>query len=121
MLPLIFEQLKKVLKKGAVAVVNDYMGTDGEVSQATRDHVMKRLHFEKLHGHKAWRHIAEDAGLEIMYYQNLNRHMEEGYTLLAKEASKFSFKSADGTPIQENYKHSANAARQGHIGMNLAI
>jgi hypothetical protein len=91
------------------------------VSQETRDHVMKRLHFEKLHGHKAWRHIAEEAGLEIMYYQNLNRHMEEGYALLAKEASKHSFKSADGAPIEENYKMSTLAARKGEIGMNIAI
>lgn len=121
MLPEIFAQLKKILANGAIAVINDYMGSDGEVSQETRDHVMKRLHFEKLHGHKAWRHIAEEAGLEIMYYQNLNHHMEEGYRLLALAASKHSFKSADGAPIEENYKMSTAAAGKGEIGMNIAI
>ena len=31
MLPEIFTQLKKILANGAIAVINDYMGSDGEV------------------------------------------------------------------------------------------
>jgi cyclopropane fatty-acyl-phospholipid synthase-like methyltransferase len=121
MLPLTLSEVKKILDKGAVAVVNDYMGSDKEQSQMTRDHVMKRLHFEKLHGHKAWRHIAEDAGIEIMTYENLNRHMQQSYEHLVAAASKYSFKSADGVPIVENYRNTVEALKKNEIGMNLCL
>merc|ERR1711959_86903 len=58
-LPHIFEQCKKVLAPGGIMVFNDYLGCDhpGGASQHTQDQVWKRLHFEYLHGHMAWRKI----------------------------------------------------------------
>merc|ERR1711966_166640 len=73
-------------------------------SQVAFCHVHKLLTIEMLRGHKTWRHIAEDAGLEIMYYENISKHIEQSYRDLAAEAAKYDFKSADGMPIVENYR-----------------
>lgn len=121
LLPTTFSELKKLLAHGGKAVINDYIGTENEVIEATRDHVHKRLHFEMLRGHKTWRHMAEDAGLEIMHYENLDAHMEMSYRCLAAEAAKFDFKSADGKPIEENYRKTVEVAEKRQIGMNIAI
>jgi len=121
MLPTTFSELRKVLAHGGKAVINDYIGTEDEVLEATREHVHKRLHFEMLRGHKTWRHMAEDAGLEIMYYENLDAHMEQSYRHLAAEAAKYDFKSADGKPIEENYRNTVLVAEKRQIGMNIAI
>jgi cyclopropane fatty-acyl-phospholipid synthase-like methyltransferase len=121
LLPEIFSELKKVLAQGAKAVINDYIGTENEVMQETREHVHKRLHFEMLRGHKTWRRMAEDAGLEIMYYENLDAHMEQSYRHLANEAAKYDFKSADGTAVEKNYLNTVAVAEKRQIGMNIAI
>lgn len=120
-LPLSLAQLKKLLVHGGKAVVNDYIGTEDEVLQATRDHVHKRLHFEMLHGHTTWRHTAEQAGLEILHYENLDRHMEQSYRNLADAASHYDFHSADGMSVEENYRKTVEVCSQGQIGMNLAV
>jgi len=117
-------ELHKLLKgngEGCVAIINDYMGTEGEVLEQTREHVHKRLHFEMLRGHKTWRHMAEDAGLEIMHYENINKHIEQSYRHLAQEAAKHNFKSADGQPIVDNYRKTVEVAEKGQIGMNIAL
>merc|ERR1719356_1556803 len=54
-LPAILEQVKAVMAPGARLVIMDYLGCDGKQSEATKENVLKRLHFEMLHGHKAWR------------------------------------------------------------------
>ena len=64
---------------------------------------------------------AEAAGLEIMHYENLDRHMENSYRNLAEAASHYSFKSADGMLVEENYRATADVCAQGQIGMNLAV
>merc|ERR1711998_586816 len=73
-LPHSLEEAKKYLAPGGVMIVNDYLGCDlpGGASQTTKDNVWKRLHFEYLHGHIAWRHIAERAGLDVIFYENLD-------------------------------------------------
>merc|ERR1711953_856818 len=60
-LPAILELCKIVLAEGGCLLVNDYLGCDlpGGASQSTKDHVWKRLHFEYLHGHVAWRRIVD--------------------------------------------------------------
>jgi len=121
LLPVTMQELKKLLKKGAVAIVNDYIGTDDPVLEDTREHVHKRLHFEMLCSHKQWRHHAEDAGIQIMYYENIDAHIEQSYRHLAQEAAKYSFKSADGMPIVDNYRKTVEVAEKRQIGMNVAI
>lgn len=120
-LSLIFEQLKELLAPGCVAVINDYIGTEDEVLQTTRDHVHKRLHFEMLHGHVSWRRTAENCGLTIVRYENLDAHITESYRNLALEAAKYDFISADGISVAENYQKTVEVAEQGQIGMNLAV
>jgi cyclopropane fatty-acyl-phospholipid synthase-like methyltransferase len=120
LLPSILEQVKRVLAPGGVLIVNDYLGGDHGVSQKTKDHVWKRLHFEHLHGHRAWRKITEDSGFVIQYYENLDRHMAQTYRDMARKAEKLSLKSTDGTPLAVNYTESVHAIEGGEVGMNLA-
>lgn len=122
LLPEIFASVKSILKSGGgIAVINDYMGCDGEPSEETLEHVRKRLHFETLHGHKTWRHMAEDSGLNIKHYEDLDKHMELSYTHLADAAEKHGFKSADGVPISINYRKTVTSVSKREIGMNLAV
>jgi len=122
-LPAILEEAKKVLAPGGCMIVNDYLGCDkeGGASQNTKDNVWKRLHFEHLHGHKAWRHIAEDCGFDIIFYENLDAHMAHTYDDMAKTADQHGFKSADGAKLSDNYVESAAAIRAGEVGMNLCL
>jgi cyclopropane fatty-acyl-phospholipid synthase-like methyltransferase len=120
LLPTILEQVKRVLAPGGVLIVNDYLGGDNGVSDKTKDHVWKRLHFEHLHGHRAWRSIIEDNGFVIQHYENLDRHMAQTYRDMAKKADKLGLKSTDGTPLAVNYAESVHAIEAGEVGMNLA-
>jgi cyclopropane fatty-acyl-phospholipid synthase-like methyltransferase len=122
-LPHILEVAKSVLAPGGVMIVNDYLGCDlpGGASQFTKDQVWKRLHFEYLHGHKAWRRIVDDAGLDIVFYENLDDHMAHTYDDMAKSAAQYGFKSADGAALADNYNATAKVIRAGEVGMNLAL
>lgn len=115
------DEVKKVLGHGGVAVIMDYIGTEDAVIDDTREHVHKRLHFNVLHGHRTWRNIVDAAGLNILHYENLDRHMLQSYTDLANEAAKYDFHSADGEPIVHNYRKTVEVCAKGQIGMNLAI
>lgn len=102
-LPAIFDQVKRALVPGGgLAVLNDYLGADGTVSAETKQKVYDRLGFEVLVGHKTWRQLAEDSGLELLHYENLNKHMELGYTQLAEGAAAYNFRSADGSSLEGN-------------------
>merc|ERR1719456_919724 len=120
LLPTILEQVKRVLAPGGVLIVNDYLGGDKGVSDKTKEHVWKRLHFEHLHGHQAWRKITEESGFVIQYYENLDRHMAQTYRDMAKKAERLGLKSTDGTPLAVNYSESVHAIEVGEVGMNLA-
>jgi len=119
----IFQELRKVLAPGGIVVVNDYLGCDlpAGASQRTKDHVWKRLHFEYLHGHVAWRRIVEDAGFVFEYYENLDRHMVQTYLDMAQTAEQHKIKSADGADLCDNYRETAKAIQDREVGMNLAI
>ena len=67
-----------------------------------RQAVHDRLGFEVLLGHKAWRLAAEEAGLHLLHYENLDRHMEVGYSQLARASEAHDFRSADGTILKDN-------------------
>merc|ERR1719387_1349874 len=95
LLPTILEQVKRVLAPGGVLIVNDYLGGDKGVSDTTKDHVWKRLHFEYLHGHLAWRKITQESGFVIQYYENLDCHMAQTYRDMARKANKLGLKSTD--------------------------
>jgi len=122
-LPAILEEAKKVLAPGGVFIVNDYLGCDlaAGASESTKENVWKRLHFEYLHGHKAWRHICEDANLDIIFYENLDAHMAHTYDDMERTAREHGFKSADGELLAENYKVTAAAIRAGEVGMNISL
>merc|ERR1719421_931068 len=120
LLPIILKQVKRVLAPGGVLIINDYLGGDHGVSDTTKEHVWKRLHFEYLHGHQAWRKINEDGGFVIQYYENLDRHMAQTYRDMAKKADHLGLKSTDGAPLAENYTQSVHAIEVGEVGMNLA-
>jgi len=119
----ILEQCKKVLAPGGIMVINDYLGCDmpGGASQKTKDNVWKRLHFEYLHGHVAWRNICQESGFEFQYYENLDAHMAHTYDDMQKKANSMGLKSADGAPLGDNYGESAAAIRAGEVGMNLCV
>lgn len=121
LLPQTMEEVKKVLGDGGLVVIMDYLGTEDPVIEDTREHVHKRLHFSMLHGHLSWRRIVDEAGFNILHYENLDRHMLQSYTDLADEASKYDFRSADGEPIVNNYRKTVEVCAKGQIGMNLAV
>lgn len=116
-----FEQVRLALVPGGLALINDYLGADGEVSAATKRAVHDRLGFEVMHGHKSWRRIADESGMELRYYENTDRHMHFAYAQLAEAASAHDFRSADGTPLATNYAMTAIAASQHEIGKNIAV
>jgi len=125
-LPAIWAQVKLAMAPGGVAVISDYLGSDGEVSETTRKSVYARLGFEMLLGHKDWRNSADDAGLTLKHYEDLDEHLSLAYEQLAEGAEKYAaqgrpFFSADGSPLAENYAQSANAARKHEIGLNLTL
>merc|ERR1712113_951264 len=106
-----FKETARVLKPGTGrAIINDYIGSDREVSDDTLENVYKRLHFSKLHGGAAWRKIADESGLTIMQYEDLSAHMAFGYSQLVAGARAHGFKSADGTLLGDNYEVSSKAA-----------
>lgn len=121
MLPHILKEALKVLAPGGVMVINDYMGGKKPPSQATRDHVHKRLHFEHLHTHKEWRRIAEDCGLTIQAYEDLDKHHAQTYRDMEVKARQVGFKSADGVLLADNYAETVKAIEGGEAGMNLAL
>jgi len=117
------EVAKKVMAPDGIMIVNDYLGCDYPegASEFTKEQCWKRLHFEYLHGHKAWRKIVEQAGLDIVFYENLDEHMALTYDDMQKSAAKFKFVSADGANLADNYGATAKAIRAGEVGMNLAL
>eukprot|EP00465_Bigelowiella_longifila_P010479 CAMPEP_0185266936 /NCGR_PEP_ID=MMETSP1359-20130426/32843_1 /TAXON_ID=552665 /ORGANISM="Bigelowiella longifila, Strain CCMP242" /LENGTH=280 /DNA_ID=CAMNT_0027857049 /DNA_START=6 /DNA_END=851 /DNA_ORIENTATION=- len=117
----ILKEAFKSLKKGGKLVVNDFLGTDEKVSDNTKEHVWKRLHFNALLGPNAWKKKVEQAGFEIKKYMDLSKHLNHGYALLAEEADKHKFKSEDGALLADNYRVSSEVCGQGQIGMNLCI
>jgi ubiquinone/menaquinone biosynthesis C-methylase UbiE len=122
-LPAIFQELQKVLAPGGVVIVNDYLGCDldGGASEQTKEHTWKRLHFEYLHGHQAWRKIADEAGLVIDFYENLDKHMVQTYLDMAMTAEQHNIKSADGADLCINYRQTASNIQGREVGMNLAL
>jgi len=117
----VLEEVKAVMAPNGRFVISDYLGCDGEQSEATKENVMKRLHFDMLYGHRGWRKVCEDAGFYIQYYENLDDHMVQSYRDLSKVAYEHGFVSADGAPLGENYAKTAEAIQHGEIGMNLAV
>lgn len=117
------KELQKVLAPGGVVVVNDYLGCDlpGGASEMTKEHTWKRLHFEYLHGHIAWRKIIEESGLVIDFYENLDKHMKLTYEHMADTAEQHGIKSADGTDLCINYRQTAKNIANREVGMNLAL
>merc|ERR1711998_46247 len=113
----------KVLAPGGCLIVNDYLGCDHPegASEFTKEQCWKRLHFEYLHGHKAWRKIMEQCGLDIIFYENLDAHMALTYDDMQKKALALNIKSADGELLGNNYGATAKCIRNGEVGMNLAL
>jgi ubiquinone/menaquinone biosynthesis C-methylase UbiE len=117
-----FDMVKKTVKPGTGrAIINDYIGSDREVSNDTLENVYKRLHFSKLHGGMMWRKIADESGLRIIQYEDLSEHMSFGYSQLSAGARAHGFKAADGTPLADNYAMSSRAAGKREIGLNVAL
>jgi len=118
----IFGQVKRAMKPGTGrAVINDFLGGDGEVSAATVENVYKRLHFEELKGPISWRRAADDAGLTLMRYEDLNAHIHFGYSQLEAGARKKGIASADGVLLADNYKETVAAVERREVNMNLAL
>lgn len=121
-LPVALDQISRALvKPGGLALINDYLGADGEISAETKKAVHDRLGFDVMHGHKAWRRIVDQSALTLRYYESVDQHMQLAYEQLADAATAHDFKSADGTPLAENYAKTAKAAAQREIGKNLAV
>ena len=121
-LPLALDQIAKALvKPGGLALINDYLGADGEVTPETKKAVHDRLGFDVVHGHKAWRSIVDQSALTLRSYESIDQHMQLAYEQLAEAAAAHDFKSADGTALAENYAKTAKAARQREIGKNFAV
>uniref|UniRef100_A0A7S4DIM0 Methyltransferase domain-containing protein n=2 Tax=Lotharella globosa TaxID=91324 RepID=A0A7S4DIM0_9EUKA len=117
----ILGEANKALAKGGKLVVNDFLGTDGKVEDNTKEHVWKRLRFTELLGPLAWKECLENAGFVIEKYEDWSHHLQHGYEELASTANKHGFKSADGAPLGDNYKVSAECAASGQIGMNFCV
>lgn len=131
----IFENVVKVMSTENVFVINDYLGSDWEPQEATKEHVYKRvrpwvldgrrrcpqLHFTHLHGPRKWRDLAAEAGLVLQHYETLDDHMRLAYEDMAHRAKTLGFNSTDGTPLYVNYLETAAAIARRDIGMNLAL
>ena len=118
----ILEQIKRLMGPESVLIVNDYLGGDRpNVSPATKEHVYKRLHFEKLLGPRQWREAFDEAGFSLVKYETLDAHMKQGYLDMAATAQQLNFNSTDGTPLYLNYLQTAEAIDRHEIGMNLAL
>lgn len=112
----IFEEAKTVLVPGGKFVLTDYLGADGPYTSASG------AHFPHLHGHVAWREVADKAGLVLEHYQNLDRHMAQGYRDLAAAAEHHGFRSKDGSrPMAEDYHNAVALIEAGRMGMNLVV
>lgn len=117
----IFDELTKVLRPGGVVLVNDFLGADGPVSAETRKAVHDRLGFEVLLGHIGWRRAVDESALVLRHYENIDEHMAFAYSQLAEAAAHHDFRSADGTPLAQNYAATAKAAAAGEVGKNIAL
>lgn len=120
-LPRALDELRKVLRPGGVALVNDFLGADGAVSPETRKAVHDRLGFDVLLGHVAWRRAVDASGLVLRHYENIDAHMALAYAQLAEAAARHDFKSADGTPLAVNYLATSKAAAAAEVGKNIAV
>merc|ERR1712096_414368 len=116
-----FQEIKKVLAPGCIAVLNEYVGCDGQVSDKTKNTVYSRLGFKMLLGHVAWRRTAEDAGFIFEHYENLDKHVSHAYAQLSELAAKHDFKTSTGDRLADNYAGSCEAAKKREIGLNLAV
>lgn len=117
----IFEEVASVLTKDTLFVINDYLGSDWEPAEATKTHVYTRLHFQILQGPRKWRDLAAEAGLTLLHYETLDKHMQLAYEDMAAAAKKLDIVSTDGTPLYINYEETAKAIARRDIGMNLAL
>jgi len=117
-----FEQVKKALKpRTGRAIINDFLGGDGPPSETTLENVYQRMHFTELKGPIQWRQAADEAGLSLVYYEDISEHLAFGYSQLETVARKFNIKSANGdTLLGDQYRESVNAVQKQEIVMNLA-
>eukprot|EP00009_Paramoeba_aestuarina_P000643 CAMPEP_0201508266 /NCGR_PEP_ID=MMETSP0161_2-20130828/1679_1 /ASSEMBLY_ACC=CAM_ASM_000251 /TAXON_ID=180227 /ORGANISM="Neoparamoeba aestuarina, Strain SoJaBio B1-5/56/2" /LENGTH=287 /DNA_ID=CAMNT_0047902869 /DNA_START=50 /DNA_END=913 /DNA_ORIENTATION=+ len=119
--PTILEQARSVLEKDGKFVICDYLGSEGETLQETKDVVWKRLQYNFLLGHTEWKKAVSEANFTVESYLDLDAHIAYGYEQLSKSASEGGFKCADGSSLGEMYELSAKAARTQQIGMNLCV
>lgn len=117
----ILQQVKRLMGPESLFVVNDYLGCDHDPSVATKEHVYKRLHFEKLLGPRQWRRAFDEAGFSLLHYENMDAHMKQGYLDMAATAQELDFQSTDGTPLYWNYLQTVKAIDHHEVGMNLAL
>ena len=97
-------------------LIVDYLGNDAPYTSASG------AHFPYLHGHAAWRRTAGEAGLILMRYENLDRHMAQAYSQLALTADTHGFMMKDGVrPMSEGYTEAVQLINSRRMGMNLAL
>jgi len=129
----VFQQAWSCLAKGGKVVLCDFLGSDDEATEETKQHVWARLKFSTLHGHTAWRKLCTETGFEIDEYISLDKHMTLGYEQLSKRAYAYleniasatqgEHSAAAGTTptLAKDYAISAKASETGQIGMNLCV
>jgi len=117
----VFRQVKAILRPGGVFVVSDFVG-----GLSPTAHTLKHWYGRAgvpccLHNHSEWRRLADESGLTLQQYINLDSHQQLGYADLAEHAAAHDFQTVAGTPLADSYRWSAEAVARHEIGMNLAL
>ena len=122
-LALVLHTVAGSLCPGGLLVLNDCVGCDMEASedQAPADNDSE---LRVLLGHKSWRKTVDEAGFTILYYENLDSHVDqshEDWLDMAQETS-----SVMAQEMAHQYAASLQALQvhqlqQQHIGMNLVV
>lgn len=118
----VLAEARSVLEPGGLVVVEDFCSNDrGIVTEQAMQHFYKRLHFDKVLGPAEWQRKAETAGFSVEHVEDLKDHMAQSYRLMAQAAGDLEILSADGTPLQENYRNTVDIIDKGEVTMLLAV
>lgn len=117
----VLREAHSVLDTNGIMVIDDFVQSEGGVSQQAQDYFFKRLHFEPLQTFADYAQGLTEAGFDVVLFENATEHMGHGYEIIAPMAAENECIEYDGQPLSKHYEETAKCCYRGEIGMVVIV